>query len=429
LNIHYNNIKKEQQNNPAFLPFLCFIVAIPVSKGLINVALGWLVLIAILAYKKNKISFSFATFLPVLLYVLMIISYFWSISKPETLKAIPKEIYFLLLPLVFLTIKPFTKLQQDTILKYFSYSIILVALFFIIRALIRYSLNPSVDYFFYHGTDEVDNGLVPKSLNAIYVSMFVFMAYVYFLTQKVKSKTTYVSLVFLMIFLLLLSSKNILIITLLLTIIYFLYQLKHLKSLKYIAFLFVFISVLALWKLDVVKERFLVEWKTNITDKQLYAENKTTYVSVAKAWNGNNFTANDYFTGTAFRILQIRVFKELYQAEPIFWTGYGLNATEKKIEQQIVKHNIHQGYGTFNFHNQYIQIFAELGIFGLLFFVSLNLLNLKNAIKHKNYIHFAFAILMISLFVTESVLARQRGVAFFIAFYSFFNIFNTKTNI
>ena len=48
-------------------------------------------------------------------------------------------------------------------------------------------------------------------------------------------------------------------------------------------------------------------------------------------------------------------------------------------------------------------------------------LNLKNAFKSKDFIHIAFAILMISLFLTESFLWRQRGVIFFMVFYCLFN--------
>jgi len=47
--------------------------------------------------------------------------------------------------------------------------------------------------------------------------------------------------------------------------------------------------------------------------------------------------------------------------------------------------------------------------------------NLKNAIKNKDFIHIAFAVLMISLFLTESFLWRQRGIVFFTLFYCLLN--------
>ena len=48
--------------------------------------------------------------------------------------------------------------------------------------------------------------------------------------------------------------------------------------------------------------------------------------------------------------------------------------------------------------------------------------NLKNGINNKNFIHISFAVLMISLFLTESFLWRQRGVMFFTIMYCLFNV-------
>ena len=70
------------------------------------------------------------------------------------------------------------------------------------------------------------------------------------------------------------------------------------------------------------------------------------------------------------------------------------------------------------FHNQYVQNFAELGVIGFLLLLVILFINTKNAFATKDFIHIAFAILMISLFLTESFLWRQRGVLFFMLFYS-----------
>ena len=56
--------------------------------------------------------------------------------------------------------------------------------------------------------------------------------------------------------------------------------------------------------------------------------------------------------------------------------------------------------------------------------------NIKNAFQSKDFMHITFSVLMISLFLTESFLWRQRGVVFFTLFYCLFNLKNTvKTNI
>ena len=62
-------------------------------------------------------------------------------------------------------------------------------LYYGIRAVIRYFILQDTRVFFYHGTNEDDYGLVPKLLNAIHVSVFVAVAFFYFYTKSIKSKT------------------------------------------------------------------------------------------------------------------------------------------------------------------------------------------------------------------------------------------------
>ena len=99
---------------------------------------------------------------------------------------------------------------------------------------------------------------------------------------------------------------------------------------------------------------------------------------------------------------------------------------KKALEYKVYLGDENQeGYQTKNFHNQYLQVFAELGLFGIFLLLLMLGLSLKTAIKNKDFVAIAFTILMISLFLTESFLWRQRGVLFFTIFYI---LFNTKSN-
>ena len=181
-----------------------------------------------------------------------------------------------------------------------------------------------------------------------------------------------------------------------------------------------------------IKERFYLEFQSN-SGKSI-SHNVVTgipegvhNVSIYEAWNNEKFTPNDFFPGTAFRVYQARLFFEFLNDEPIFWNGFGLNASFKKLEEKAKNYNVFtgndelEGYQKKNFHNQYIQIFAELGLIGFVLLVLILFINLKNALNNKDFIHIAFAILMISLFLTESFLWRQRGMIFFALFYCLFN--------
>ena len=136
-----------------------------------------------------------------------------------------------------------------------------------------------------------------------------------------------------------------------------------------------------------------------------------------------NFFSKRLFSGTSFRVYQTRLFIEFLKEEPIFWKGFGLNASYNKIEEKALGYNVFQGdetaegYQKKNFHNQYIQVFAELGVFSFLILASMLVLLLSKGIQRKDFITISFAVLMISLFLTESFLWRQRGVVFFSLFY------------
>jgi hypothetical protein len=185
--------------------------------------------------------------------------------------------------------------------------------------------------------------------------------------------------------------------------------------------------LVAIFSFSKIKNRFLVEFQSNTktsVSHSVYneADEGVNYVSIYEAWNNEKFSHGDYFPGTAFRVYQFRMFLEIFSEEPLFWKGLGLNASQTKLIEKEKKYELYPGYGLFNFHNQYVQNFAELGCIGFVLLVIILFLNLKFALKHKNFIHISFAVLMISLFLTESFLWRQKGVLFFISIYCLFQI-------
>ena len=288
--------------------------------------------------------------------------------------------------------------------------------------------------FFYHGENDKDYGLVPKLLNAIHMSVFVAVAFFHFFTKEVKSKLDTIFSIVLLGFILLLSSKNITLIVLLLCLIYLFFLSKSAQKLRLRNLIVFGLLIGILFSIGRIKDRFKVEFQTN-TDKSLSANivegipEGVHYVSIKEAWTNQSFTPNDYFNGTAFRVYQFRIFTELIKENTIFFTGFGLNASYPKIKEKAIQYNLYlgeendpdSGYQSKNFHNQYVQNFAELGVVGFILLLIILIINIKNALQSKDFVHFAFAILMISLFLTESFLWRQRGVVFFTMLYCLFN--------
>ncbi|NHN25617.1 O-antigen ligase family protein [Flavobacterium jejuense] len=348
----------------------------------------------------------------------------------RTLLAIPKEIGLLLIPLVFIWIPLFSKKQKVKIITYYSYTMVFYVLYFLLRAFVRFIITNDSSVFFYHGPDnDIDSGLVPRLLNAIHFSVYVAVAFFYFFTKEYKTKMDQFLSVLLFAFVILLSSKNIILIFIFLILIQIFFYSKianrfRLRNVTLLLILFGFFI-----SFNKVKDRFLIEFTSNtkksishnVSVKKVEGVNN---ISIYEAWTQDKFTYNDFFPGTSFRVYQFRMFLEFLKEEPIFWKGFGLNASQKKLLEKEKYYNLYPSYGSFNFHNQYIQNFAELGIVGFILLLILLFINIKNALKSKYFTHIAFAVLMISLFLTESFLWRQRGVLFFIIFYCLFNTTN-----
>ena len=428
------NLIKENKSNSSFIPILLVLSTIPLSFAINNISLGLFLLVAFISFKKGNIQLQNEFILPVLLYVLMVISYFWSIDSKETLSALSKEVPLLIIPLGFLIFKTITSEQKRKIIEYYSYVILAFVLYYSVRAVIRYFIFGDIRMFFYHGENDKDYGLVPKLLNAIHMSVFVAIAFFYFFTKEIKSKADTLFSILLFGFILLLSSKNIVIVVILLSLINIFFFSKTAHKLRLRNLIVFGLLLVIIFSIGRIKDRFKVEFQTN-TDKSLSTNviegvpAGVHYVSLKEAWSNPMFTPNDYFNGTAFRVYQFRIFTELINENNAFLTGFGLNASYPKIKEKAVQYNLYMGnendseggYQSKNFHNQYVQNFAELGVFGFILLLIMLIVNFKNAIKSKDFVHFTFAILMISLFLTESFLWRQRGVVFFTMMYCLFN--------
>jgi O-antigen ligase len=357
----------------------------------------------------------------------MLLSFTWSIDKERTIAAISKELPLLLFPICFLLFRSFSEPEKHKIIKGFSYGMVAFSLFYLIKAAIRFFISQDTSVFFYHE-------LVTKDVNAIHVSVYMAVSFFYFLVKPIKTKFDKLALAILFLMVFLLSSKNIVVVFLGLLGFYYLFFSKTAKKLRLRNLILILVLLFSLPFIGKVKERFKQEYETIMTDSSVNdviskGSEKVYNVSIKQAWTNETFKPNDFFPGTAFRVYQFRIFIEFMQEEAIFWSGFGLDASYSKIEEKGVQYHLflgdenQEGYQKMNFHNQYIQIFAELGVFGFLLLLIMLALSIRNAIDSKNYLHIAFSVLMISLFFTESFLWRQRGITFFIVMYC---ILNTK---
>ncbi len=413
------NLKLETSQNPSLFFIVFALLCIPLSYAMNSIALGSLVLVSLFTFRKSNFKTDTALLLPVGLFFVMALSLFWSIDFSSSLKALSKGLPLFLFPLCFALLPAISKQQREKIISGFSYGMVGFTLYYLCKAFVRFALSHDSSVFFYHE-------LVTEDVNAIHVSVYIAVANFYFITKAKNKLTDKIIIGLVTLFLLLLSSKNIIIVYFALVVCYYWYNYRSNIKAKAVLLGSLLLLVGIIGISQKIKDRFLIEYQSNVIENSVNPNigsptSKVYNVSVKKAWTQDHFKENDFFPGAAFRIYQIRIFKEMLIEEPLFLKGYGLNASDAKIIEKGKQHQIYEGYWLKNFHNEYIQIFAELGIFGLLLLLAMVFLNLKNAINTKDFIHISFAVLMISLFLTESFLCRQRGIVFFTVLFCLFN--------
>ncbi|RLD61735.1 MAG: hypothetical protein DRI95_13900 [Bacteroidetes bacterium] len=386
--------------------FLAILLALVLSTLLIgfapsSIALGIFIFFSIryAIIHKQKLKIDLVLLLPVVIYILFILTLFWTVDLYASLNGLRRTIALILVPFAFSLLPAFSLKNYDLTLKYFTRVNILLGLFFVIVSLIRYSDTKEISVFMYHDFVNI------LRLNAIYVSSIFTMSIFYLLSKDKRSTIDKLAILFLTYLILMLSSKMILFIMLLGYLIYA-FSIWSKKKYRLGTFL-IGVSVILLIGLTFsgVLNRFLVEKNTNI--KEVLSKEK--------------FGKIYPWTGSSIRILQLRILNEQIDEESIFWKGFGLYASQENIKNRQIKLDIYKGFHDINYHNQYAQIFSEIGIFALILLIHMLFLNIKNAVKSKNFLFLMFSLSIPLIFITESFLWRQRGMFLFIILYCLLN--------
>lgn len=370
------------------------LVVLPLAYGFSTGILIGLVAVSLTSLKFHRLHFDKALFIPVLFYVLMAVSLAWTSDLNSSLRGLERQLAMVLIPAAFIVMPALSVKTRDQILYWFSLSLAILAIFLLIWAGVIYESGHS-EAFFYHAL------VAPLELNAIYVSVFVSLSILFLLFKQKRSVWSLIALGILSLFLFLLASKIIIVATVILGFFGIISTFKRSTILKLLPFLLLGLGVL-IFTANPVKIRFQREF---------------TASNITEVLEADRFNKVYDWTGTTVRLFQARIFSEMLEEDAIFWKGYGINNSKEKIIEKQKQYNLWQGYYTYNFHNQYIQAFAELGIFGLLcLFLVLGVI-LKRYLSTKDSLFLFLFFIMLVVFITESYLWRQRGLYHFLVLF------------
>jgi O-antigen ligase len=343
--------------------------------------------------KKEKITFNYIQILLLGFYLLCAISLIWTDNFLNTKNGLIRFLPYLALPIAY-TFNNVSQESNKVIVKYFSRSLFLYAFYCFILGVVKFYKTSDTSYLFYH---ELSNNLF--NVNAIYLSVFVSFGIMCFLIQKRKTKFDVFGTIFLSFFLILLSSKIIITVTFLLVGLFFFKKIKTVK----IKFKHIFFT------LGIGLVLFLAS-------NNIFNRVKVEYLetSINEVLEKKDFGHVYLWTGVGLRVFQLKVFYEILLEQKKYSLGFGLSNSQQSLNKKYTDYNLYPGFLNYNYHNQYIQIVAELGFVGLFFILSLFLTLLRQSIIYKDYFLFYFILLTITVCFTESFLWRQRGMVFFI---------------
>lgn len=296
----FQTSKERNSLDFSFFCLLLLICTIPLPNSVNNVIVGILVLYSFSQLKKRVFYFTKEMIFPILLFVWMALSCVWSIDFFGSLHALPKESSLLLLPFAFALI---LYQNKELLIKFYSSSISLYAIFFLLRSAFRFFTENNTTVFFGHE-------LVTKDLNAIHFSVFASIAFFYFLIKANKEIKDYLQLIILVLFLLLLNSKSIILTDIVLVGLYFLFysksanrmRLRNMVLLVSLLFSFVFFNKIR----EKIEFEFQLHKENNIghtvIPKEIVGEK---IISMKEAWGNDKFEQSDFFSGASFENFSI----------------------------------------------------------------------------------------------------------------------------
>lgn len=397
-----NRIKIRVLKKDTFLVLLGLLLStIMLGYAPSSILLGLFVGCSIINFIFNpiKVEFNINLVLTIVLYVLFVITLFWSVDIALTVKGLGRMLALILVPISFILLPPFTKKDVNYIFEFFTKSNVLYCLLFLIVAFYKFIKTSDILVFTYHELVSV------LKLHAVYVSAYFLISYIYLLQKQRKNKFDFFSALLLFTGIILLSSKVIILCLILVTLIYYLFFKSFNKAIKKNRVIIIPFLIIIIMSSQYVVNRVVFERNSNI--EEVLTIKKVDHIY---PW-----------TGTTIRLLQLRFLSDQIKEDNILIKGYGLFASSKNLKERHLEFNTYPGYHYYNYHNMYAQVLSELGLSGLILLLVILGLNIYQSIKKKSYLFLCFSLITIIWFFSESVLWVQRGLFFFVIFHSIFN--------
>lgn len=299
----------------------------------------------------------------------------------EGLKNLQEKLPFVIFPLVLLSIN-LENISLNTLLKYFSYSVIVAGLFALTKAL-YFKINNLGDFFYY---DQFSK-LLEK--HTTYFALYTIIAVIYFANKFLEKKH-------------IIGIKNLIPIAFLLSILYLLSVRISIVSL-----IFVFPFLLFGNKRNVSKKNSIITSIIIVVSLLVYLTPNFQKRFNAKTPEGIEISDFD-----SRRVHWESVLNVISKNNLFFGAGTGDGRLQ--LYDEYRKQGFETGYiNKYNAHNQFLEtilFFGFLGLFALLLMLSIAF---KKSLRANNFLGLAVIVAFLIFMTTESILERHSGIVLF----------------
>ncbi len=355
----------------------------------------------------------------ILFFVLHAVSYMYSTDKAESAFDLESKMSFVVLPIVVGAGIALDRRHLEKIFSFFIYGTASVAVFCIAKAIVLAMQHSDTSYFFYH---TLVKGL---DTNAVYIAWYVVFSIIlllFFRWQDVVLSRSpvlrYLLLALHLLFLVLLSSKMLIVFCFLILLPFFIAQqvlrgrLSGMRSFALIAALVVLASVIGL---------------TNNPISSRYKE--ILHNDLSYAYLDDYSGTSQQFSNLTLRLFLWRLGVENVSEQKAWLLGVGNGDVHLLQNEKMHQYGIRNIYSeqersnlyNVNLHNMFVQTLLMLGLLGLATFCVLVLSPFFVFRTVHDSVAFALFFLVSALFMLqESALQTQAGIVYFTLFAAIF---------
>ncbi len=408
-------LKRERLN---YLGACIYALSISLPQKITTIGLIMWLILSLLSYRRADLNYQWRLFLLPLLFLSYLLGMLWTGLESESFQFLERKLSLLAFPIIFFLHK-YSTVERQNLLKFLIYGLVLSGVL-----CLAFALNRSL--VFQDGSLLFEPGILPgkgffESVlyggnhffgnhfsifhQTVYYGLYLCVGIAILLfSQNIFGRRQKAGLLIFFAFLLFLLSNKAALITIFMILILWGISLKAKRSKKIIAFL----------GLAIIASGVLLL-------------NPRTSESIRKVISGEVALNENSRYDFAMRMLSWDASYALIEERP--FTGYGLHKAQKALNgvytSKKYKYPLKE---SLNSHNQFLQIWIENGMLGLLALIAVFLFLFKglSTSNFNNLLFISFALILVTNSLFESILSRFSGVSFFSFLLCF--IFSTYKN-